>query len=580
MDRLDAQSLPPSQLALATTGVLLALFLSVFSQTILGLVQFTLCSNPAGFSQSMTQLVVFRLFNPRSWRQRGETIRREATAMTSFTAQAASCIVAITLFCCAAAGFGQAPEGGPAGRLALSLEEAVRLAVRNNRDLINARLGRVAERFSLRVAENKFRPHVSIGPYVDRTHTAPSTDIDTVGVSSTVTLRLPVGSDFRASWSGGHQSGGAATHSQYTNELEFTFTQPLLRSAGIGVNTASVRTARLAEEINVLALRQTIIDVVSAVIRSYRGYMQAERRVDIRARSLQRARELLAVSRLLVETGRMAERDLVQAQADIAGRELQLVAAQNSLDAARLALTDILDIDSRTRIRLTDTLGGTLDAGPPQTDAADRIETALRHRPDYLRAVLGVRIAEVQVTVADNERLWDLSAAVSTRISDAPASPGGAPGRPGNTDYGLRLYLSVPIGPAAVDPGRQKHVEAVVDLRKARNNLANWRQRVDIEVSNALREVDLTRRQVELARAARELVEQTTEIEKEKLRLGLSSNFRLVAFEDALVAAQNSELDALIGYQGALTSLDRTLGTTLERWNIEIGDVDREEGLP
>ena len=111
MDRIEAQPLPPGQLALATTGVLLVMFLSVFSQTIvatampriiadlggfdrytwpataylvatavavpivgrlsdiygrrvfllLGLVMFTLSSIPAGLSQSMNQLVACRL---------------------------------------------------------------------------------------------------------------------------------------------------------------------------------------------------------------------------------------------------------------------------------------------------------------------------------------------------------------------------------------------------------------------------------------------------------------------------------------------------------------------------------------
>ena len=111
MDRCEARQLPPRQLALAATGVMLAMFLSVFSQTIvatampriiadlggfdrytwpataylvatavavpivgrlsdiygrrvfliLGLVVFTLCSIPAGLSQSMNQLVVSRL---------------------------------------------------------------------------------------------------------------------------------------------------------------------------------------------------------------------------------------------------------------------------------------------------------------------------------------------------------------------------------------------------------------------------------------------------------------------------------------------------------------------------------------
>ena len=111
MDRVEAQTLPPRQLALATAGVMLAMFLSIFSQTIvatamprivadlggfdryawpataylvatavavpivgrlsdiygrrvfliLGLVIFTLCSIPAGLSQSMNQLVACRL---------------------------------------------------------------------------------------------------------------------------------------------------------------------------------------------------------------------------------------------------------------------------------------------------------------------------------------------------------------------------------------------------------------------------------------------------------------------------------------------------------------------------------------
>ena len=152
------------------------------------------------------------------------------------------------------------------------------------------------------------------------------------------------------------EDGIARARERYVNELEFTFRQPLLRGAGVEVNTAAVKTARHRDEIAVLALRQTIADVVSSVVRRYRAYGQAERGVDIRSKSLARARELLAVNRLLVRTGRMAARDIVQTRADIAGRELQLIAARNRLDAARVALIDILDIDTGTRLRLTDRL--------------------------------------------------------------------------------------------------------------------------------------------------------------------------------------------------------------------------------
>ena len=483
-------------------------------------------------------------------------------------------IVAGAVLCHAGQAPGSEPGKDAPDPLDLTLGDSVFLVLKNNRTLVNSRLDREVQRFSLRVAENAFRPHITVGPYLERSHSDPAEDIDKGGVSSTVTLRVPTGGELGVRWSGGGVSPSSPS-TRYSQELAFSFKQPLLRGAGVGYNTAPVRIARLTQRINVLALRQTVIDVVSSVIRSYRDYMRAERRVEIRAKSLQRARDLLAVNELLVRSGRMAERDIVQTKADIAGRELELIAARNGLDGARLSLTDILDIDSRTPIRLTDTLGGILAGEPARANVADSVETALRHRPDYLRAEFGIRNAETRVKVAENERRWDLSATLSTRFANTDETAAGAVSGLGDTDYSMRLDLTVPLGPAAVDPAELKRVQATVGLRKARNDLLDLRQRIDIEVSNAVREVELSRRQVALTRTARELVQEKTEIEKEKLRLGLSSNFRLVAFEDDLVAAQNAELDAAISYHAALTSLDRILGTTLERWGIAIGDVER-----
>lgn len=461
--------------------------------------------------------------------------------------------------------------------LDLTLRSSILLALRNNREVVNARLDRVAEQLALQVAENEFRPYVTVGPYLDRRHFEPSSKTTAAGVGTEMTLRIPSGSTLGVGWRVSGEDGDIQSRERYANELEFAFRQPLLRGAGVEVNTAAIKIARYADEINVLALRQTIMDVVSSVIRRYRAYGQAERRVDIRSRSLDRARELLAVNEMLVETGRMAARDIVQTQADIAGRELQLISARNRFDAARLALIDILDMDGQTRLRLADTLHteNTADAELANTDVMRGVEAAFEHRPDYLGALLGIRIAENRVVAARSERLWDLSATLSARFRHADETLGGVAGPLDNTDYGVRLALKIPIGPAAVDPAERAYVKAKIDLRKARNNLRNLRQRIDIEVANAVREVQDSTRQVDLARTARELVEEKMEVEKEKLRLGLSSNFHLVAFENDLVAAQNRELDSIVVHLDALTSLDRTLGTTLESWNIDIQGVSR-----
>ena len=250
----------------------------------------------------------------------------------------------------------------------------------------------------------------------------------------------------------------------------------------------------------------------------------------------------------------MAERDIVQAEAEVATRELNLTRAQIAADSARLALIDILDIDSRTRIRPVEEL----TVAPVALDVETSVESAFRHRRDYRQTLLGIEDAETNLMLARNNRLWDLSASFSVNFDDQGDSRTG------------RLNLTIPFG----DPGRQaQYVNADIALKEARNGLAELRQTIDIAVRNAVRNVGVQFRQVELARRARELSEQKLEVEKEKLARGLTTNFRVVTFEDNLVQAQNSEVDTIIAYLDALTALDQTLGTTLETWRIDIRQI-------
>ena len=103
------------------------------------------------------------------------------------------------------------------------------------------------------------------------------------------------------------------------------------------------------------------------------------------------------------------------------------------------------------------------------------------------------------------------------------------------------------------------------------SHVSRWPSRV----RQAIHDVDVGRRRIDLARKARRLAQETLEIERSKLRQGLSSTFHLGRFEDELVEAQNAEVDALIGYRNALTALDRTLGTTLQTWGIEVERIGR-----
>jgi outer membrane protein TolC len=116
----------------------------------------------------------------------------------------------------------------------------------------------------------------------------------------------------------------------------------------------------------------------------------------------------------------------------------------------------------------------------------------------------------------------------------------------------------------------QTYLGAMINLEKAKISMEELKENIEIEVLDAVRDVEMKLRQVELARQARELSEKKLEIEKEKLKAGRSTNFQLVSFQNDLIIVQSSELNANIAYLNALTSLDNVLGTTLDTWKIEI----------
>ncbi len=465
------------------------------------------------------------------------------------------------------------PVSGSPLEQELTLAQCIELAVRNNRDLAVSRLGRLADRLILEDAEDAFRarPRLGLSATGDSRQSASGRSrVATLGFKPAVTVRLPTGGEVSMDASGTATSPGPGAERRVDQSVGVTFRQPLLKGGGTTVGTASVVRAQRAERGNVLAFRETVAGLVARTVRAYRGLIQRMRSLEIAERSLQRARDQLAVNRVLIQTGRMARQDIVQTEASVAERELSLTEAEGALNDARLALIDILDIDSRTRIVPTEALR----VEPVDIDRDRSVEAALANRPDYLRALLSVEQAETALVLAEDARRWGLSLTASAAFGHSGRSLREAYSR-FDDDYRVGLTLDVPLG-ADADTSRRAHERARIALRQSRLRVVEMRQSIEVEVRGAVRKVEVQLRRAELARQARQLAERKLETERTKLNAGLSSNFRLVRFEDDLVRSQNSEVDATIAYLDALTALDQALGTTLDTWEIDIGTPESD----
>ena len=473
-------------------------------------------------------------------------------------------LAAVMAGCLAAA---QPAMGNPLER-ELTLAQCIELAVRNNRDLAVSRLGRLADRLTLEDAEDVFRPRTRFGLSAtgdSRKAASGRSEVSTLGFRPAVTVRLPTGGEVSLDASGTATKSHPAAGNRIDQSIGVTFRQPLLKGGGTTVGTASLVRARRAERGNVLSFRQTVSGLVVRTVRAYRSLIRRMRALEIAERSLQRARDQLAVNRVLIETGRMARQDIVQTEASVAERELSLTEAEGALNDARLALIDILDVDSRTRIVPTEQL----QVEPADIDRDRSVEVALANRPDYLRALLSVEQAETALALAEDARRWGLSLTASAAFAHSGRSLSEAYSR-FDDDYRVGLTLDVPLG-ADADISRRAHERSKIALRQSRLRVVEMRQSIEVEVRGAVRTVEVQLRRAELARQARQLAERKLETERTKLNAGLSSNFRLVRFEDDLVRSQNSEVDATIAYLDALTALDQALGTTLHTWEIDIG---------
>lgn len=455
----------------------------------------------------------------------------------------------------------------------MSIEEAVLLALRQNRTIKSGFLDRVIQKYNLRVAEDKFFPDLDLTGSAGRTDsTITDTDItnsvlDSMAGKAVVTEKLPTGGVLTFSWEENLEKGvvqGTDNEKTGTAGGEITFTQPLLKGAGIDVNMASIKTARLTEKQNILVLKNSVMDTISSVILAYRGFLKARQQTDVTMASLERAKKLLEKSRQKVSAGHMASVEIVQVEADIASREFEHESAINDMDNARLNLLKLLAMDKHINIEPVPEK----KISPLKPDLQVCINAALSDNPEYNRLKIDVQKAEINLMLAKNNRLWDVSLNSSYSFSQSDDRLFGK-----NSDdktWNVALSLNIPLYGDLTR--KQTVLEAETSLKKAELQLKESGNNIEIEIKDLVQKVKSAWKLYELAGRSLRLTEQKLEIEQEKMNAGLSSNFQIVTFQNDLFEAQNNEISAAINYRNALTELDKAIGTTLDTWQINLDE--------
>jgi HAE1 family hydrophobic/amphiphilic exporter-1 len=131
--------------------------------------------------------------------------------------------------------------------------------------------------------------------------------------------------------------------------------------------------------------------------------------------------------------------------------------------------------------------------------------------------------------------------------------------------FGVSIQFPLRNRTAEADLGR-----SVAEGRKLDAQRKSLEQSIEVEVRNALQAVEIGRLRVETSRASREAAQKQSESEERRFQAGLSTTFLVLDRQNALSEAQGRELRALIDYSKAVSELQRVMGTTLVRANVEL----------
>ena len=470
-------------------------------------------------------------------------------------------LIAILLVAFAGALDSALADDGPAA-VSLTLREAIEQALRGNPSLVDARLDRILQRTDAEEAERRFEPQWRLrttGGYAYRQEQGERTA--NTAAATALEMDLPTGGQLQAGprWQRRLNDGAAADSSA----LVVSLFQPLGRGAGLDLARVPIDRARLAEESNLLRFRGVLMDVVTEVVTAYRALVSAGLAEEIERRSLEEARRTREVVKVLIETGRVAQSDLTQSDADVADREIQLVQSGIALEEAQAALAVLLGLDAGVRVRPADPL----PAAPELPDLDGSLDRALAGNTGYRDALLALRLSELDRKVAEDTRRLDVAVEAQASFTGEGRSAGSslgdlAGGLGSRGEYSVLLSLYVPLGGAEVRRDERTRLAARIGRVKATRAVADARRELDIAVRRAEERVRAGHRRMRLAADALVLAREKVRIEEGKLRLGLTSTYHMGRVRSELVSAETREVGARIDYLNALSELgpDRGFG--------------------
>jgi outer membrane protein TolC len=510
-----------------------------------------------------------------------------------------------------------------AGRVYLSLADAIALTLENNVDIEVQRYTFLLNENALRKAESggsgvpNFDPVLTSNLNWGHNTQAQSNAITSGGLTANTigirTLNFGIQQGFVT---GGSVTLGLNNNQTTTNNpnnnynpstnanLNLQISQPLLQGFGLALNNRNIRIAKNNVKVSDYTFEQQVINTVSTVSQTYWNLVSAILDVEAKTAARNQAQRLYDDNKKQVEIGTMAPIEITRAEASLEATKTDLLTSEGNVLTQETNLKNLLSrvglaspLFADARIVPTDRVR--LPEVEPVEPVQDLVQKATDRRPDLAQARMQIENSRITMTGTRNAMLPQLNLvstlqnnALSGSVNEAPnlnpitgalvprqTNPYFVGGygnilaqifRRNFPNYSIGFQLNIPLRNRAA---QADYATAQLQLRQSELNYQKTLNQIRADIQNALTAVQQTRARYQSATKSRVLQEQTLDAEEKKNALGASTVYNVILVQRDLANARQAEVTALTAYAQAKLQLDVATGLLLERNNIRIDEA-------
>lgn len=286
--------------------------------------------------------------------------------------------------------------------------------------------------------------------------------------------------------------------------------------------------------------------------------LMAESRLDLAHKSQALNNQLLQITKERLDAGDVAELDVNLVRVETARSEGRAFEAERELVPARQQLLSLIGAPALTDLKIT----GNPETKPITENPAELKAMALKNRPDLHASEAEKSKGEAELSLAQAERLPNVTAGVGFSWERSETSLGTLQER--DTDYLIGLKLSVPL--QIFDRNQAGIREAQARKSSAETRQAFVRQSIGREVEAAQARLASAEKTVNIY--SKDIIPQVTEnlkLVQEAYRMGEVGILAVIEEQKKFIEVNDGYLTALYNWNSAVAKLEAAVGVELKK---------------